>query len=410
MIATVDRLAELILESKLLPSDRQAALPELQRKHAKPYLLAKELLDRAWLTDYQLEEIIKGRGQDLVLGAYALLEVVGKGAMGTVFKAQRRPDGGIVALKIVREDRRGDTQALLRFRREVLAVSQMSHPNIVAACDADEVGVTHYYAMEFVDGVNLDVLIRRVKHLPVGPACDYLRQAALGLQHAQDRSLIHRDIKPGNLMITTANGQQSRWGTVKILDLGLVRLEQKPAHMDMGTQLTRTGLSLGTVDYMAPEQVEDPHAVDIRADLYSLGCTFYEMLTGQPPFPKGTPVDKLVAHRTKQAEDVRTLQAEVPDEVAAVVTKLLAKEPGDRYQAPSDLAAEMEKILANLAPELRPAGWKPPTAPESDDEPAAPAPAEPPADPSNINVMLPYYILGAVMFILTIWVVMSYVQ
>jgi len=408
MIATVDRLVELILESNLLDSDRRTALvADLQPQHAKPYQLAKDLLDRAWLTDYQLEEIIKGRGQHLVLGAYILLEVVGKGSMGTVFKARRQQDGGVVALKIIREDRRGDTQALYRFRREVVAVNQLSHPNIVAACDADEVGMTHYYAMEFVEGINLDVLIRRVRQLPIGPACDYLRQAALGLQHAQERNLIHRDIKPGNLMITTANGQQSRWGTVKILDLGLVRLEQKPAHMDLGTQLTRTGLSLGTVDYMAPEQVEDPHAVDIRADLYSLGCTFYEMLTGQPPFTKGTPVDKLIAHRAKQPDDVRQLQPAVPAAVAAVVARLLAKEPGDRYQAPNDLAAELETILDQLDPALRPTDWQPPTDPDADDEPAAP-PAGPPAEAAPGNVMLHYYILGAVMFVLTIWVLLMY--
>jgi serine/threonine protein kinase len=398
MIATVSRLVELIQESHVLDASQLATLTDsLQAEFPEPHPLATEMLRRGWLTDYQLAEVIKGRGQDLVLGPYVILERVGRGSMGDVFKARRQKDGQVIALKVIRQERRSDVKALSRFRREVEALTQLSHPNIVTACDIDEIGVAHYYAMEFVEGIDLDDFIARSGPLPVAPACDFIRQAADGLQHAHERGLIHRDIKPGNLVITPpgppaktsvlANGRYAEartrfghWGVIKILDLGLVLLSTKAAG-DEQFNLTQPGFSLGTADYMPPEQTTDPHSVDIRADLYSLGCTFYDMLTGKPPFPTGTMIEKLRAHMSQDPVPVNQVRPEVPQAVADVVAKLLAKKPADRYQTPGELAAALTGILAHMEPAALNLDWTP-TCKSSATIPVAPSEAAPPPESS----------------------------
>jgi serine/threonine-protein kinase len=376
MIATVDRLVELIHDSRILNPARLTVLREsLQGCFRQPYPLAKELLRRGWLTDYQLEQIIKGRGQDLILGPYIILEPIGAGHLGEVFKALHRKNEKLVALKVIRKERRGDLLSLSRFRREIHALGQLSHPNVVSAYGMDEVGVAHYYAMEYVEGINLNQLIGRVGQVPIAPACDYIRQAALGLQHAHEHGLIHRDIKPANLLIMQAGPETNpqprglsaearerfgRWGTIKLLDLDLVLRRGKEPVSNSEGRLTLHGLALGTVDYMAPEQVDDPHGVDIRADLYSLGCTFYEMLAGHAPFPDGTPVEKVCAHRTREAVPVQQERPEIPENVAAVVSKLLVKQPAQRYQTPGEVSAALAGILVRMEPGTMAWDWKPP--------------------------------------------------
>jgi serine/threonine-protein kinase len=378
MIATVSRLVELILDSQVLNARQcEKLVGNLQTRCKEPYQLARDLLRRGWLTDYQLELIIKGSGQELLLGPFIVLEPLGEGCMGQVFKARRRQNGQLVALKMIHRDRRGDVRALHRFRREVEALAQLSHPNIITACDVSEIGIAHYYAMEYVEGVNLERIVARSGPLPIGPACDFIRQTALGLQHAHERGLIHRDIKPGNLLISQtisdpkktlgpgmspeARARFNRWGTVKILDLGLVLLEQQDSAENNGhPHLTQEGFSLGTVDYMAPEQIINPHRVDIRADLYSLGCTFYELLTGKPPFPDGTLIEKLQGHKSRPPTPVEQLRAEVPAAAGAVVMKLLAKHPEQRYQDPGQVSGALAGVLVRLERPLLGWDWKPP--------------------------------------------------
>src|SRR5262249_45526423 len=274
-------------------------LPEA-RRFSDPRNLAQALMKKTWLTPYQVNQIFQGQANSLVLGQYRLLERVGEGGMGQVFKARHQSMGRIVALKVIRKDRLENEVAVKRFRREIQIVGQLAHPNIVLAFDADAVGQSHFFAMEFVDGIDLSRLVKQSGPLPVAQACDYIRQAAMGLQHAHERGLVHRDIKPGNLLLAKAdsgiNGTSSRAGRgkrtggaagkplIKILDMGLARLscfDEDSTTM----QLSQDGTVMGTPDYMAPEQGKNSHLVDWRADIYSLGCTFYYLLTGQMPFP-----------------------------------------------------------------------------------------------------------------------------
>jgi WD40 repeat protein len=266
--------------------------------------------------------------------------------MGIVYKANQLSHQRLVALKVIRKDRLLNPEVVRRFRREAQAALRLSHPNIVLIYDYDPAGDTHYLAMEYVDGVTLQELVEQQGRLPIPLACDYIRQAALGLQHAFEQALVHRDIKPSNLMITRPNA--ARLGApslLKILDMGVARLYQLSHSPEESiTTLTQDGSVIGTPDYIAPEQLENPHGADIRADLYSLGCTFYYLLTGQVPFPGGTLIQKLDRQRWQTPADVNQLRPEVPEPVVAVVRKLLAKHPGDRFQMPADLASTLETL------------------------------------------------------------------
>ena len=327
-----------------------------------PQVLTHYLVGRGWLTSYQAEHVLRRRCKDLCIGHYQLLQPLGQGGMASVFKARHRRLKQIVALKVysVRKD---DDEGFQRFRREIVAAGRVDHPNVVKALDADRFGDKFCLVLEFVPGRDLARIVEKHGPLPVMEACDYIRQASWGLQHAFERGLIHRDIKPSNLMLTwkrenhkpEANGVAAQdpfkyplpanvRATVKILDLGLVRLERDEL---ADGSITRQGMVVGTPDFVAPEQVRDSHNVDIRADLYSLGCTFYFLLTGQPPFPKGQPVEKLVKHLTEEPVSVKELRPEVPTELAKIVDKLLAKRRRARFQTP----AALSRALAPFFPD-----------------------------------------------------------
>jgi serine/threonine-protein kinase len=325
-------LVQAIQRTRLLEPDQFHALQhDLQGRFADPKSLARELLQRGWLTAYQINQIFLGHGPDLLLGSYVLLERLGEGGMGVVFKARNWKLGRVVALKVIRKERLARPDAVRRFRREIQAAAQLSHPNVVEAHDADEVDGTHFFAMEYAEGTDLARLVKQQGPLPVARACDYVRQAALGLQHAYEHNLIHRDIKPSNLLLT-------RGGVIKVLDMGLARLEQAD---DDSSTLTQEGVVMGTPDYIAPEQALDARLADIRADIYSLGCSFYFLLTGRPPFPSGTLMQKLLKHRMDEPEPVERLRPEVPAGVAAVLRRMLAKQPEARFQTPAELAAAL---------------------------------------------------------------------
>lgn len=315
-------------------------------RFTEPRTLAKELLRRGWLTAYQINSLFQGRGKDLVLGTYVLLERLGEGGMGLVFKARHVKLGRTVALKVIRKEKLAHPESIRRFRREIQLASKLSHPNVVLAFDADEVGSTHFYAMEYVEGTDLARRLAEPAPLPVAQACDYLRQAALGLQHAHERGLVHRDIKPANLLVTQG-------GQLKILDMGLARLNN-PALDDLAnSHLTQQGSVMGTVDYLAPEQAMDSHNVDTRADLYGLGCTIYHLLSGQVPFPGGTALEKLLRHREEQARPIEQLRPDVPPQLAGIIRKLMAKRREDRFTSPADLLAALARPVeppANGAP------------------------------------------------------------
>ncbi len=330
-------LASAIRQGRLLEPAQADELGRLQASFPEPRALAAELIRRGWLTPYQINQLMQGRGRDLFLGSYVLLERIGEGGMGAVFKARNWKLGRIVALKLIRKERLNNPDALRRFHREIRAAAQLDHPNIVRAFDADEVNGTHLLVMEYVQGTDLAKLVKAGGPLAVDKACDYVRQAALGLQHASERGMVHRDIKPHNLLLTPS-------GVVKILDMGLARLGGGEEGEGSST-MTREGTVMGTPDYIAPEQAIDSHDVDIRADLYSLGCTLYFLLTGKVPFPGGEALQKLLKHRLDEPVPVEQLRRSVPPGVAAVVRKMMAKQPEDRCQTPAEAAAALASAL-----------------------------------------------------------------
>jgi WD40 repeat protein len=277
---------------------------------------------------------------------FEILEELGQGGMGIVYRARQLEPQRIVALKVIRRERLAHPDVLRRFRREAQAAARLSHPNIVAVYGSDSEGDVHYLAMEYVPGVTLQRLVDVGGPLPPERACDYIRQTALGLQHADDQALVHRDIKPSNLMVVAPTGTPPPKAVVKLLDMGVARLYQLSGLPDEPlTTLTRDGAVVGTPDYIAPEQLENPHGADIRADLYSLGCTFYFLLSGQVPFPGGTLIQKLDRQRWQTPPSVDQLRSDVPAPVAAVVRRLMAKHPDDRYRMPADVAAALEQLV-----------------------------------------------------------------
>lgn len=284
-------------------------------------------------------------GVDGVLGQYHLLEKLGEGGMGIVYRAEHLRLKRSVAVKILSQKRFADPTAAERFQREVESLGRLQHPHIVNATDAgDEDGVL-YLVMEYVDGVDFSKLSDRHGPLSVPDACELVRQAALGLQHAHEQGCIHRDIKPANLMLATdATGTP----VVKILDLGLARLCR-----DESTDgLTETGQVMGTADYMPPEQSTGSHAVDIRSDLYSLGCTFYRLLAGRAPFTGPdfrTAFERMRAHVELVPAPLETLRSDLPAVLSLIIDRLLAKSPDDRFQTPVELAEALEPFTTGCA-------------------------------------------------------------
>lgn len=267
------------------------------------------------------------------LGPYVLLRRVGEGVTGRVFEARHRLMDRVAAVKVLRKKWLAYPTLVSRFRREIRAAAQLDHPNLVGVYDAGRGAGTYFLVMEYVRGIDLFQLVQRCGPLSFAQACDYVAQAALGLQHLHEHGYVHRDVKPSHLLVTPA-------GVVKLIDLSITR--PKAAAGDApSAPLTETGVFLGTPDFTAPEQTQDARRAGPRADLYSLGATLYYLLTGQVPFPGGTPGEKLSRHRLEKPLPLQGLRPDVPPSLAAVVYHLMAKRPEDRYQTPAELVAAL---------------------------------------------------------------------
>jgi serine/threonine protein kinase len=362
--ATVDDLLKLIRKSGMIDEPRLDAYMEKLRL-AGPLTtdvrkLAGTMVRDALLTYFQAEQFMLGKWRGFTIGKYKLLERIGFGGMGQVFLCEHMYMRRRVAIKVLPPAKAEEPAALGRFYREARAAAALDHPNIVRTHDIDQDGNLHFLVMEYVDGSSLLEIVKKKGQTAIDRACHYVWQACQGLDHAYRVGVIHRDIKPGNILV-------DRFGIAKILDMGLARFYHSDD--DMLTKKYDEKSVLGTADYVAPEQTINSHDVDVRADIYSLGATFYFLLAGHPPFPEGTVSQKLIAHQTKRPEPIQRIRADVPQQLAAVVERMMSKSIDERFQTPGEVYDALKPFVQGqiiLPPEdempvLSPAAREPTT-------------------------------------------------
>jgi serine/threonine protein kinase/formylglycine-generating enzyme required for sulfatase activity len=339
MALALRRYRKTLLASGLFdPAELRAferSLPPSERP-ANPDELSQALVEAGKLTAFQAAELQTGRGLGLVLGNYVVLDRIGAGGMGQVYKAWHRRMHRTVALKTLPERAAAGEDSIARFRREILSAAQLSHPNIVAAYDADVAQNVHFLVMEYVDGPNLSDVVRQHGPLPIAQVVRYVLDAARGLAYAHQRGIVHRDVKPSNLIVDPS-------GVVKVLDLGLARTSAAMA----GAELTLPGDVVGTLEYMAPEQAAGSPDVDRRADVYGLGCTLYRLITGQFLYNGGSASALIAAHRDEKIPSLRSLRDEVPRSLDAVFKRMVAKQPADRFQNMDEVITALERLRLN---------------------------------------------------------------
>ncbi|MBA4192176.1 MAG: hypothetical protein C0467_29725 [Planctomycetaceae bacterium] len=342
--ANADELLDLIQRSGVADEGKLRSyiqkLTDASGVPSDPQKFAGVLVRDGVLTYFQAEQLLQGKYKRFTIGKYKVLEKLGAGGMAQVFLCEHKMMRRRVAIKVLPTAKADDPSSLERFYREARAVAAVDHPNIVRAYDIDQDENLHFLVMEYVDGTNLQDLVKKFGQLDMLRACHYIYASAVGLQHAHEMGLIHRDIKPGNILL-------DRTGVVKILDMGLARFFH-----DEDDALTKKYDEnvLGTADYLAPEQALDSHTVDIRADIYSLGATFYFLLTGSAVFPEGSVAQKLIWHQNRQPKPIKSFRADVPDEVIAIVEKMMAKKVENRYQTPAEVMAALAPWVATPIP------------------------------------------------------------
>ncbi len=342
---SVEELFQLIRKSGMIEDPKLSAY--LQRRTNgrgiadDPREAAEAMVRDGLITNFQAEQFLLGKWRGFTIGKYKLLERIGVGGMGQVFLCEHLFMKRRVAIKVLPPAKAEQPAALGRFYREARAAGSLEHPNIVRTHDIDQDGNLHFIVMEYVDGSNMLDVVKKFGPMDIRRATDYIRQVADGLQFAHAAGLIHRDVKPGNVLIDRA-------GQAKLLDMGLARF-----YNDQSDNLTvkyDDKIVLGTADYVAPEQVANSHGVDTRADIYALGASYYFLLAGHPPFPSGTVSQKLLWHRTKEPTPLRQVRPEVPEALAKIVSRMMAKDPNARYQTPGEVAADLARHVAGEVP------------------------------------------------------------
>ena len=339
---TSDRFVEMVTRSGLVEPKAQdkflekvrakfeGALPEEPKKLAS--LFKKEGL----LTGWHVDKLLGGKYKGFFLGKHKLLGHIGTGGMSSVYLAEHTRLGDKRAIKVLPKSRVRDATYLARFQLEAKAIASLNHPNIVLAYDIDNEGDVHYIVMEYVDGLDLQMLVKRDGALDFSTAADFIAQAARGLAHAHSSGVIHRDVKPANLLIDSN-------GTIKLLDMGLALIA---ADDEESLTVANNENVLGTADYLAPEQALDSHSVDHRADIYGLGCTLYFVLTGKPPFSDGTLAQRIAKHQTEMPTAIRQLRPDCPGELEGICVKMIQKDPKYRYQSAEDVAEVLERFAS----------------------------------------------------------------
>lgn len=354
---STDELIQRVRASGLVPyADFDATLAELRLE--TPVVTLRLLLDRLvaerFLTAFQADRLAIGKYKGFRLGSYVILDRLGSGGMGQVFLAEHANLRRRTAIKVLSSPVGEGEIARERFHREARAAAALDHPNIVRVFDLNQEGQLLYLVMEYVEGITLQNLVLKVGPLSAEAAATYAWQTAVGLQHAHEKSLIHRDVKPGNILVDRA-------GVARLLDLGLVR-NTDSTDSRLTLQIGSRGV-LGTVDYLAPEQAVDSSAVDCRADVYSLGATLYFMLAGHAMFPEGKVAQKLVWQQTTDPTPIRQLRPDLPEGLATAVHKAIAKSPAARFQTADEFAAALAPYAATVAPPdasliPRPPAWR----------------------------------------------------
>ncbi len=297
--------------------------------------LKRHLVESGLITEWQCKKLSAGKYKGFFLGKYKLLRHLGSGGMSTVYLAENKITGQKRAIKVLPRKNVNDKSFLERFYREARAAAALNHPNIVRVYDIAAIDKTHFMVMEYVEGIDLYEMVKRDGPLPFEAALGHTRQAAIGLQHAHDRNLVHRDIKPANLLL-------SEGGTVKILDLGLALLT---AEDEESLTIMHNERVMGTADYLSPEQAVNSHEVDQRTDIYSLGCTLYFLLTGQPPFPSGTLAQRIAMHQTKEPEAIENIRQDCPAPIVQFCKRMMQKKPEDRFPQATIVISEIDSYL-----------------------------------------------------------------
>jgi hypothetical protein len=340
-VSTTLDLVTLVRKSGLVPNscldeflERPVVVAAMDQEAKK---LAGLMVQEGVLTVFQAKQLLQGKWRGFQFGSYQVLEQLSRPGQSPVYLCIHGMMGRRVALKVLPIAEAQNPAAVARFHREARAAAALDHRNIVHAYDSGTQGNLHFLVTEYVDGSSLQDIVTDHGPLDILRAAHYIRQAARGIQHLYQVGLVHRDIKPGNLLL-------DRLGVVRVLDLGLARFFHD--HQDMLTVTHDHNRILGTADYLSPEQARDSHDVDIRTDIYSLGATFYFLLTGRPPFPGKTVVQKLLYNQTHEPTAIRELRPEVPEEMAAVLARMMAKDPALRYATPA-------AVVAALAPWTR---------------------------------------------------------
>jgi serine/threonine protein kinase len=414
-IDSVDSFLAVLRRAHLLASEQVDEIArELSPEYDDPLHLADYLIQIEWLTEYQCQCLFEGKWDGLSLGHYQLLDRLGEGGVSEVFQAWDSCKGRVVALKVLRRDLASQQEGVRQFQREMQVVTRLSHPNVIKTFDANQIDNVHCFAMEFVQGIDLHRYVRANGPLPVDQACDLARQAAQGLQHCHQMGLVHRDVKPANLFLVNPpvgnrgpSGPTARRAdpVIKILDWGLARmLPGSGEHETLSEEQAEAekGLLIGTADYVAPEQALDPSLVDTRADIYSLGCTLFFLLTGRPPFEGATLMQKLLQHQEAEPARLRELRPDVPEELESIILRMMAKRPEDRFQIPLLVVMPLRRFCPSanttVGSLIRPAcsnGGKPSTLPAlglpaaETAKPSSSAVVARPATPTNLNQPAP---------------------